>query len=112
MTPSLVVACAVLGLVVGSFLNVVVHRVPAGASVVSPPSACPGCGERVRPRDNVPVLSWLLLRGGCRDCGMRISARYPAVELATAVLFALTAAVVARSGTCRPSSTSPPSPSP
>ena len=94
MTAALVVACAVLGLLVGSFLNVVVHRVPAGASVVSPPSACPGCGQRVRPRDNVPVLSWLLLRGGCRDCGMRISARYPAVELATGVLFSVVAATV------------------
>ena len=94
MTPALAAACAVLGLVIGSFLNVVVHRVPAGASVISPPSACPGCGQPVRPRDNVPVLSWLLLRGGCRDCGMRISARYPAVELATGALFALTAAVI------------------
>ncbi len=94
MTPALAVACAVLGLVVGSFLNVVVHRVPSGASVVAPPSACPGCGQRVRPRDNVPVLSWLLLRGSCRDCGVRISARYPAVELATGALFALVATVV------------------
>jgi len=87
---------ALLGLCVGSFLNVVVHRVPAGLSVVSPPSACPDCGHGIRPRDNVPVLSWALLRGRCRDCSTPISARYPAVELATAALFAL---VVVRFGT-------------
>ena len=81
--------CAVLGLVVGSFLNVVVARVPAGHSVVSPPSACPVCAHQIRPRDNVPVLSWLLLRGRCRDCGTSISARYPLVEAGTAALFAL-----------------------
>jgi len=80
-----------LGLVVGSFLNVVVWRVPRGESVVSPPSACPRCGHAIRARDNVPVLSWLVLRGRCRDCGEPISRRYPAVELATGVLFALTA---------------------
>ena len=83
--------CALLGLLVGSFLNVVVWRVPRGASVVSPPSACPGCGHAVRPRDNVPVLSWLLLRGRCRDCSEPISARYPLVEALTAVLFAVMA---------------------
>ncbi|GAA5144208.1 A24 family peptidase [Nocardioides marinquilinus] len=82
---------AVLGLLVGSFLNVVVHRVPAGLSVVSPPSACPGCGHQVRARDNVPVLSWLLLRGRCRDCAAPISARYPLVEAGTGVAFGLTA---------------------
>ncbi len=80
-----------LGLLVGSFLNVVVHRVPAGLSVVSPPSACPGCGHVVRARDNVPVLSWLLLRGRCRDCAAPISARYPLVEAGTGVAFAVTA---------------------
>jgi leader peptidase (prepilin peptidase) / N-methyltransferase len=77
----------VLGLVVGSFLNVVVHRVPAGVSVVNPPSACPGCGHHVRARDNIPVVSWLLLRGRCRDCETPISARYPAVEAGTALAF-------------------------
>jgi leader peptidase (prepilin peptidase) / N-methyltransferase len=87
----LVALAALLGLLVGSFLNVVVWRVPRGESVVSPPSACPGCGHAIRPRDNVPVLSWLLLHGRCRDCGARISARYPLVELATALLFAGTA---------------------
>ena len=80
-----------LGLLIGSFLNVVVHRVPAGLSLVSPGSACPACGHPVRPRDNVPVLSWLLLNGSCRDCAAPISARYPMVELTTGLLFALTA---------------------
>ncbi|GAA2723713.1 prepilin peptidase [Cellulomonas aerilata] len=90
----LVAPLALLGLLVGSFLNVVVSRVPAGESVVHPPSRCPTCGSRIRPWDNVPVLSWLVLRGRCRDCGTRISARYPAVEAATAVLFALVALLV------------------
>jgi leader peptidase (prepilin peptidase)/N-methyltransferase len=80
-----------LGLLIGSFLNVVVHRVPAGLSLVSPGSACPVCTHPVRPRDNVPVVSWLLLGGCCRDCGTPISVRYPMVELATGLLFALTA---------------------
>lgn len=83
--------CAVLGLAIGSFLNVVVHRVPAGQSVVSPPSACPSCSSAIRPRDNVPVVSWLLLRGRCRDCQAPISARYPLVELGTSVLFVVMA---------------------
>jgi leader peptidase (prepilin peptidase)/N-methyltransferase len=78
-----------VGLIFGSFLNVVVHRVPRGESVVSPPSACPGCGNRIRPRDNVPVLGWLLLRGRCRDCQQPISVRYPLVELGTGLLFAV-----------------------
>lgn len=92
--PALPGLSAVFGLLIGSFLNVVVHRVPAGQSVVSPPSACPACRHTIRRRDNVPVLSWLVLRGRCRDCSAPISARYPAVELATAVLFGLTAFVV------------------
>ena len=91
MTALVVTLSGVLGLLVGSFLNVVVWRVPRGESVVSPPSACPSCGHRVRSRDNVPVLSWLLLRGRCRDCGNPISRRYPLVESGTAVLFGLTA---------------------
>lgn len=77
-----------LGLLIGSFLNVVIHRVPAGLSLVSPGSACPACAHPVRARDNVPVLSWLLLHGRCRDCAAPIAARYPLVELATAALFA------------------------
>jgi len=84
----LALGCGLVGLLIGSFLNVVVWRVPRGESVVSPPSACPGCATAIRPRDNVPVLSWLLLAGRCRDCGTGISARYPLVELATALLFA------------------------
>jgi leader peptidase (prepilin peptidase)/N-methyltransferase len=86
------VICAVIGLLIGSFLNVVVWRVPRGESVVSPPSACPTCGTQIRARDNVPVLSWAVLRGRCRDCSSRISVRYPLVELGTAALFAVMAA--------------------
>jgi leader peptidase (prepilin peptidase)/N-methyltransferase len=88
--PGLVVGmCALLGLMIGSFLNVVAHRVPRGESVVSPPSACPHCGEPIRARHNLPVLGWLLLRGQCYDCGAAISARYPLVEVGTGALFAL-----------------------
>lgn len=94
MTAVLVIGAAVLGLLVGSFLNVVIWRVPRGESIVSPPSACPGCGHRVRARDNIPVVSWLLLHGRCRDCDMPIAARYPLVELATGLLFAGVAALV------------------
>jgi leader peptidase (prepilin peptidase) / N-methyltransferase len=84
--------CALLGLAVGSFLNVVIYRVPRGMSVVSPRSACPSCGTQILERDNVPVVSWLLLRGRCRHCHEPISATYPLVELACAGLFAGTAA--------------------
>ena len=92
LPPSVVLAAAgLLGLLVGSFLNVVIHRVPAGLSLVSPGSACPACGSKVRGYDNVPVLSWLLLRGRCRRCAAPIAWRYPAVEVATALLFAATA---------------------
>jgi len=93
LTPLVVVLSGILGVVIGSFLNVVVHRVPAGRSVVAPASACPQCGHAIRRRDNVPVLSWLVLRGRCRDCGSPISVRYPAVELGTGLLFALVAVV-------------------
>lgn len=92
MTTALSLASGVFGLLIGSFLNVVVWRVPRGLSVNRPASACPRCGHPIRARDNVPVLSWLLLRGRCRDCGMPISARYPLVEVATGVAFALVAA--------------------
>jgi len=80
-----------LGLVIGSFLNVVVFRVPARRSIVAPPSACGDCGAQIRPLDNVPILSWILLRGRCRDCSAKISVRYPLVELGTAVFFAIVA---------------------
>jgi leader peptidase (prepilin peptidase)/N-methyltransferase len=76
------------GLVFGSFLTVVVYRVPRGESLVRPRSHCPECGTQIRAVDNVPVLSWLLLRGRCHACGARISVEYPVTELATGVLFA------------------------
>ena len=88
----LVVACAFFGLLIGSFLNVVIWRVPRGESLISPPSHCPFCDNAVRPRDNVPVLSWLVLRGRCRDCRAPISPRYPLVEAGTALVFAVLAA--------------------
>jgi leader peptidase (prepilin peptidase) / N-methyltransferase len=84
----LVFVAGLLGLVVGSFLNVVIHRVPLGQSVVWPASRCAACGEAIEPKDNVPLLSYLLLRGRCRNCKGRISARYPAVEALTGLLFA------------------------
>ena len=78
---------APLGLLIGSFLNVVAYRLPRGESLLWPASHCPGCEQPIRPYDNVPVLSWLLLRGTCRNCDTRISPRYPAIELLTAVAF-------------------------
>ena len=80
------------GLAIGSFLNVVAHRLPREESLASPPSHCPSCGTPIRWYDNVPVLGWLMLRGRCRSCGAAISWRYPAVELGTGLLFALVAA--------------------
>lgn len=94
MIAALAGLCGLLGLLIGSFLNVVIWRVPRGESVVSPPSHCPRCEQPIAPRDNLPVLSWLLLRGRCRHCAEPISARYPAVELATGALFAATAAAI------------------
>lgn len=79
------------GTLIGSFLNVVVYRVPKRLSIVSPPSACPGCGHPIRTWDNIPVLSWLILRGKCRDCRAPISPRYPLVELGTGLFFAVVA---------------------
>ena len=76
----------VFGAIVGSFLNVVVYRLPRHESLIAPASHCPGCGAPVKPYDNIPVLSWLLLRGHCRACGEPISVRYPLVELMTGVL--------------------------
>ncbi|MBA2535037.1 MAG: prepilin peptidase, partial [Rubrobacter sp.] len=84
----MLVSVAVLfGLVVGSFLNVVIHRVPRRESIVWPASHCPYCGEPIRPGDNVPLISYLLLRGRCRNCKESVSARYPAVEALTGLLF-------------------------
>jgi leader peptidase (prepilin peptidase)/N-methyltransferase len=84
----LIVLIAVLfGLVVGSFLNVVIHRVPHHESVVWPASHCPHCEEPIRPRDNLPLISYVLLRGRCRNCKEPISVRYPVVEATTGLLF-------------------------
>jgi leader peptidase (prepilin peptidase)/N-methyltransferase len=87
MTALAAVICFVIGLCVGSFLNVVIYRVPRRESVVRPRSHCPACEAPIADRDNIPVVSWILLRGRCRSCGARISVRYPLVELGTAVLF-------------------------
>ena len=78
---------ALLGLAFGSFFNVVIWRVPLHESISSPPSHCPRCRKPIRPYDNIPVLSWLLLRGRCRDCGGPISVRYPLIEALTGLLF-------------------------
>jgi leader peptidase (prepilin peptidase)/N-methyltransferase len=83
-----IVCAAVGGLIVGSFLNVVAHRLPRGESLVHPRSRCPRCDTQLRAIDNVPVLSWLALRGRCHHCGAPISARYPLVEATTAALYA------------------------
>jgi leader peptidase (prepilin peptidase)/N-methyltransferase len=86
-----VAALGTFGLVIGSFLNVVIYRVPLGRSVVSPASACGSCGHAIRAYDNIPLVSWVLLRGKCRDCSAPISVRYPLVELAVGVFFAVVA---------------------
>jgi leader peptidase (prepilin peptidase) / N-methyltransferase len=94
MSPALEITfVTVLGAVIGSFLNVVIHRLPLGESLASPGSRCPSCGAPIAPYDNVPVFSWLLLRGRCRHCGAPISPRYPTVELLTAAAFAAVVAV-------------------
>jgi leader peptidase (prepilin peptidase)/N-methyltransferase len=84
-----IVLAAVGGLIIGSFLNVVAYRLPRGESLAHPPSHCPSCGEPIKPYDNIPVLSWLLLRGRCRNCKAAISPRYPLVEALTGALYAL-----------------------
>jgi len=81
------VVLGIFGLLIGSFANVVIYRVPEGRSIVRPPSGCPACGSRVRTRDNIPVISWVVLRGRCRDCHAPISLRYPAVEALVGALF-------------------------
>lgn len=85
--PILYLYAALLGLIFGSFLNVVIYRVPAGRSIVRPRSCCPFCDGEIRVRDNIPVISFLLLRGRCHRCGAPISWRYPIIELTTAALF-------------------------
>lgn len=85
--PILLIGYAVLGLIIGSFLNVCVYRIPLGKSIVFPGSSCPSCGQPIRAYDNIPVLSFLLLRGKCRFCGHRISIQYPFVELLTGAAF-------------------------
>jgi len=90
----------IIGGVVGSFLNVVVYRLPLGLSLVHPPSHCPKCGEPIRWYDNVPIFGWLMLRGRCRQCHHPISARYPVVEAITAVMFA-TVALAAMPPICK-----------
>ena len=92
------ILAGVLGLCFGSFLNVLIYRLPRGMSLVKPPSHCISCGARVRWYDNVPVLSYLLLRGRCRDCGTRISPRYPLVELANCLLWLASVACFYRYG--------------
>jgi leader peptidase (prepilin peptidase)/N-methyltransferase len=89
---AIAVAAGGFGLLIGSFLNVVIYRVPNGMSLVRPASACPKCGHAIKGYDNIPVLSWLLLRGKCRTCKTGISSRYPLVEAGTAVFFAVVAA--------------------
>lgn len=79
------------GCLVGSFLNVVIYRIPLKRSIVSPPSACAGCGTQIKSYDNIPVFSWLLLRGKCRTCKSKISMRYPIVELSTGIVFGVVA---------------------
>src|SRR5262249_53914205 len=85
--PALAIAIAVMGLAFGSFLNVCIHRMPLGISVITPRSACPKCKQLIAFYDNLPVLSWLILRGRCRNCKTKISPRYLLIELLTGALF-------------------------
>jgi leader peptidase (prepilin peptidase)/N-methyltransferase len=99
VTVPVVLASGFIGLLIGSFVNVVAYRIPNGISVVRPPSACPACGHEIRSRDNIPVMGWILLRGRCRDCSSPISMRYPLIEAMTGALFAATAVVIGPSWT-------------
>ncbi|HEY5266649.1 MAG TPA: prepilin peptidase [Acidimicrobiales bacterium] len=92
MLALLICVCALFGLAIGSFLNVVIYRVPRHESIVSPRSKCPTCGVAILERDNIPVVSWLILRGKCRNCHSPIAKRYPLVELTGGALFAGAAA--------------------
>lgn len=88
-----IVLALIAGLAIGSFLNVVIYRLPRGKSVVSPRSSCPSCGHMISGLENVPVISWLALRGKCRECKAPISPRYPLIELGTGLLFAAVVAI-------------------
>jgi leader peptidase (prepilin peptidase)/N-methyltransferase len=88
------------GLIFGSFANVVIWRLPRGESLAEPPSHCPKCGTPIRPKDNIPVLSWLVLHGRCRDCGEPISWRYPAVESLSGALWVLAGALYGPTPAC------------
>jgi len=88
VTALIAVVAGLYGLVVGSFLNVVIWRVPRHESLMTPRSHCPACGTQLANRDNIPVVSWLILRGHCRTCGESISIRYPLIEILTGVMFA------------------------
>ena len=94
----IIVWLGMLGACVGSFLNVVIYRLPRGESLVRPGSRCPRCGSAIRPYHNIPLLSWLMLRGRCRDCGASISWRYPLVETLTGALFFALAVLVFGTG--------------
>jgi leader peptidase (prepilin peptidase)/N-methyltransferase len=94
VTALVAIGCALLGLLIGSFLNVVIWRIPRGESVVRPASHCTSCDTDLHAHDNIPVISWLLLRGKCRFCYGRISIRYPLVELGTGILFGAVAVKV------------------
>jgi leader peptidase (prepilin peptidase) / N-methyltransferase len=86
------------GMITGSFVGVVAHRIPRGGSIVGPRSECPSCGHQIAAYDNVPVISWVLLGGRCRSCGDRIPARYPLIELAVGIAFAATTVVLRHEG--------------
>ena len=109
-TPAFETTALLLGLVVGSFANVCIHRMPRRESVVSPPSRCPSCRTLILARDNVPVLGWLLLRGRCRACRAPISWRYPAVEAANGILWLALAVLQGPRPPRRLRAATPPSP--
>jgi leader peptidase (prepilin peptidase)/N-methyltransferase len=94
MTVFVVLLAFIAGAAIGSFLNVVITRVPKHESIVRPASHCPSCGAPVSPRDNIPAVSWLVLRGRCRSCGWHIPIRYWLVEVAFGLLFAAIALVL------------------
>jgi len=104
MSSLLFVWIAVVGACIGSFLNVVIYRLPLGKSIVTPPSSCPKCGKRIRWFHNLPVAGWLLLLGRCYDCKTPISARYPLIELLSGAIFLVLALAVFNQGAGPPRS--------